>query len=107
MRMLCGMVVEIDSNKRNDIGDGLDLVLWMTENVSLIEVELTQIQIEIVLSMLQSFELILLILKDRDGVIVLDALPFVDLIISIVESSDLVHAHPFVESGLGDSEFFF
>lgn len=52
-------------------------------------------------------EFILLVLKHRDGVVVLDALFLVDLVVFIVEVVDSVHGHPLVESGFGDAEFFF
>jgi hypothetical protein len=39
--MLCRMVVEIESQERNDIRNRLYLVLRMTNNIGFIEVELT------------------------------------------------------------------
>lgn len=52
-------------------------------------------------------ELIFLVFKHRDGVVVLDAEFLVDLVVFVIEVVDSVHGHPLVESGFGDAEFFF
>lgn len=107
MGMLGGVVVEVDCEEGDDVGDGLDFVLGVSKDVGLIEVELAQEEIKIVLSGFEGFEFVLLIFEDGDGVIVLDALFLVELEVAVVEGADSVHGHPFVESGFGNSELLF
>jgi hypothetical protein len=48
MRVLGGVVVEIDSQEGDDVGDGLDFVLRVSQHIGLIQVQLAQVQVEIV-----------------------------------------------------------
>jgi hypothetical protein len=63
MRVLCGVVVEINSQERDDIGDGLNFVLRVSQHIGLIKVQLAQIQVKIIFGCFQGFELIFLVLK--------------------------------------------
>ena len=42
MGVLGGMIVEVNGEEGDDVGDGLDFVLGMAEDVGLVEVELAQ-----------------------------------------------------------------
>ena len=48
MRVLGGVVVEIYSQERDDVRDGLYFILRMSQHIGLIQVQLAQIQVKIV-----------------------------------------------------------
>ena len=76
----------------------------MSKNVSFVEIQLSQVEVEKVLVMIQSFDLIFGIFEHRDTIVVFKSLVLEKLKLSF-NPSDSIHTLPLIESCSGNSKF--
>lgn len=97
--MLGVMVVKVYSQKADDFCDFFNLIIGIFCDVPLVKVELPEIEIEIVVGILEIFELCFISIEDADGIIIFDSSPSVKLHFSPCVHS--LHAGPFVKPSPG------
>lgn len=104
--MLSLMVVKINCHKWNEVVDVLNFILRNLHQFTFINVQLTKVQIKIILIRIQLFVLWLRCIENADRIIIFNRVLLKNLILFSM-MINIIHWFPFIESCFGDSEFLF